>query len=289
MNFLNNLKTRAKLIGSFLIIAVITAVVGVLGIYYIQQIEAADTRLYKNQTVPLGQIADAGVAFQRVRVNLRDMILATDTAEVQKYADIILQLETEMATLTAEYEKTILSQEMQDLFDAFTTSYEEFEPFQEKIMSLALEGRKDEALTHMRGDAFASAKAVEAGLEAMQKMKTEQAGALSVENTDMANKATTTMIIIVVAAALLGIGFGVIITNSIANPLGFLTKLAKALSVGDMVRDVSEAEKDKVRNRKDEIGDISNAFDALINYMQAMGVSATAIADNDLTKFKYCR
>lgn len=50
-----------------------------------------------------------------------------------------------------------------------------------------------------------------------------------------------------------------------------------------MVRDVSEAEKDTVRKRKDEIGDISNAFDGLINYMQGMGLAATAIAENNLT------
>ena len=48
MNFLNNLKTNVKLVGSFLIIAVITAVVGILGIYYIKQIDTADTYLFEN-------------------------------------------------------------------------------------------------------------------------------------------------------------------------------------------------------------------------------------------------
>jgi methyl-accepting chemotaxis protein len=46
---------------------------------------------------------------------------------------------------------------------------------------------------------------------------------------------------------------------------------------------MSDAEKDKVRLRKDEVGDIGKAFDSLINYMQGMGIAATAIADNDLT------
>ncbi|MBK8421943.1 MCP four helix bundle domain-containing protein [Candidatus Villigracilis saccharophilus] len=283
MSFLNNLRTGVKLIGSFLIIAVITAVVGVLGIYYIKQIDAADTRLYQNQTVPLGQIADAAVAFQRTRVNLRDMILAADTAEAQKYADTIKTLDEQIVTLSADYEKLIVAPEMRALFDDYTKDYAEFKGYRDTIMALALAGKQDEALTTLRGDAFASAKAVETALDAMQVMKTEQAKALADENTATANQATTIMIIIVVGAALLGVGFGVIISNSIANPLAFLTKLAKALSVGDMVRDVSEAEKDTVRKRKDEIGDISNAFDALINYMQGMGVSATAISENDLT------
>ncbi len=283
MNFLNNLKTSVKLIGSFLIIAVITAVVGILGIYYINQIDAADTRLYQNQTVPISQIADAGVAFQRTRVNLRDMLLAKDQTEIQKYVDTIKELDTQIATVSAEYEKLIISTEMQALFDTYSNNYLDFEGFRDEIMSLALAGKKEEALVFMRGDALASAKAVEADLDAMKLMKEDQAKAGSAENTVLANKATTTMIVLVVIAVLAAVGFGLIISSSIANPLALVTSMSKALSVGDLVRDTSEADKDKVRLRKDEIGDIGKAFDQLINYMQGMGVAATAIADNDLT------
>ena len=283
MNFLNNLKTSVKLIGSFLILAVITAVVGVLGIYYIKQIDAADTRLYQNQTVPLGQIADAAVAFQRTRVNLRDMLLAKDQAEVQKYVDTIKELDTEIVTVSAEYEKLIVSTEMRGLYDSYLTSYAEFEAHRDMIISLANSGKTEEALTYLRGDAFVSAKDVEADLDAMQVMKVEQAKGVADENTVMANKATTTMIVLVVIAVLAALGFGLVISSSIANPLALVTSMSKALSVGDLVRDTSEADKDKVRLRKDEIGDIGKAFDQLINYMQGMGVAATAIADNDLT------
>ena len=256
MNFLNNLKTSVKLIGSFLIIAVITAVVGILGIYYIKQIDAADTRLYQNQTVPIGQIADAGVAFQRTRVNLRDMLLAKDQVEMQKYADTLKELDTEIMTVSAEYEKLIVSTEMRSLYDGYVNSYAEFETHRDMIVSLASSGKTDEALTYMRGDAFASAKEVEADLDAMKVMKVDQAKAGSAENSVLANKATTTMIILVVIAVLAAMGFGLIISSSIANPLALVTSMAKALSVGDLVRDTSEADKDKVRLRKDEIGDI---------------------------------
>jgi methyl-accepting chemotaxis protein len=283
MSALNNLRTNVKLIGSFLIIAILTGVVGVLGIYYIKQIDTADTHLFENQTVPIGQIAEAGVAFQRTRVNLRDLLLAETPEESQKYVDTIKELDTQIITVSAEYEKLIVSEKMKDLFDTYMMDYETFGSFRDQIISLALAGKTDEALTLMRGDAFASAKNVEKTLDEMRVMKVEQAKATADENTAMANQATTIMIVIIVGAVLLAMGFGFVITNSIANPLSFLTKLAKALSVGDMVRDVSEAEKDKVRLRKDEIGDISKAFDALINYMQGMGVSAVAISQNDLT------
>ncbi len=283
MSVLNNMKTSIKLIGSFLIIALITAVVGGVGIYYLRQIDAADTKLYKNQTVPIGQMADITNAFQRTRVNLRDLLLAKTPEEAQGYVDTISQLSKDVNTYSAEYEKLIISAEMKTLFDEYSTSYVTFADYRDQIVALAQAGKDAEALALMRGDAFASAKAVEANIVAMKTMKEQQAGATSNANTALASQASTIMITIVVIAVLLAVGFGIVISNSIANPLGIATKLALALSVGDLARDMSEAEKDKLRKRKDEIGLIGQAFDGLINYMQGMGDAATTIANNDLT------
>ena len=283
MNVLNNMKTSVKLISSFMIIAVLTAIVGILGIVYINQIDDADTRLYQNQTVPISQLQELSVSFQRVRVNLRDLLLAKTPEETQKYADTIEQLSSDIDKVEAEYEALILTQEMQTLFDEYTNSYEEFLPYVDQIKSLALAGKQEQGLTILRGDAFTVAKEIEADIDAMVAMKVEQASATSASNNAIASQASTIMIIIAIVAVLMAIGFGIIISSSIATPLGLLTKMAKALAVGDMVRETSDSEKDKVRLRKDEIGDIGKAFDNLIDYLQNMGVAAIAIADNDLT------
>jgi methyl-accepting chemotaxis protein len=283
MNFLNNLRTSVKLIGSFLIIALITAVVGGVGIYYIKQIDTADTYLYENYAIPLGQLLRITESFQRTRVNLRDLILAENDAEAQKYVDTIQQLSDELDKDMTEYDKLIQTDAMREMYDAFFKVYQEFLPDRDKIISLALAGQKDEALVLLRGHAFTTAKDVEESINAMATRKIEQAKATADANTILANQATTIMIILMVIAALAATGLGLVISSSIANPLGMVTKMAKALSVGDMVREMSDAEKDKVRLRKDEIGDIGKAFDQLINYMQGMGIAATAIAENDLT------
>ncbi len=75
-----------------------------------------------------------------------------------------------------------------------------------------------------------------------------------------------------------------IINNSISKPLGQVTKMAQTLAVGDLIRESSEIQKDRIHLlRKDEIGTIRQSFEQLINYMQNMGIAASAIADNDLT------
>ena len=283
MNALNNLKTGVKLIGSFLIIALLTVVVGAVGIYYLRQIDAAGTKLYQNQTVPLGQLADIATSFQRIRVNLRDSILATTPEEAQGYVNSIKQLSAEIDKTSVEYEKLIVSTEMRALYDTYQQSYQDFTPFRDQILALAQTDKKDEALAYLRGDALAAAKAVETNIDAMEAMKVEQAGATSASNTALASQATTIMIIVLAAAVLLAVGIGILLSNSISTPLGIVTRMALALSVGDMVREMSEAEKDKVRQRKDEIGMIGQAFDGLIIYMQGMGAAAATIANKDLT------
>ena len=96
------------------------------------------------------------------------------------------------------------------------------------------------------------------------------------------SSAITITLVAVAVAILLGLLLGLFISRSITVPLAVAAKAAKLLSVGDMARDMSDAEKDKARKRKDEIGEIGQALDALINYMQAMGAAAASIANNDL-------
>ena len=283
MNLLNNMKTSVKLISSFMVIAVLTAAVGALGIIYIRQIDAAGTQLYQHQTVPIGQLQDMSVSFQRIRVNMRDLLLVKTPEEMQEHVDTIEQLTKEIDKVEAEYEALIVTQEMQSLFDAYSASYEQFLPYVDQITSLALDGKQEQGLIILRGDAYTAAKEIEADIDAMVAMKVKQAQETADENSATAAQASTVMIIIAIIAALMAMGFGVVISSSIASPLGMLTKMAKALAVGDMLRETSDAEKDKVRLRKDEIGDIGKAFDNLIDYMQNMGFAATAIADNDLT------
>ncbi len=283
MSALNNLRTSVKLIGSFLIIALITAVVGGMGIFYLRQIDAADTELYQIYTKPTGILVNLSTAFQRTRVNTRDLLLAKTPEEAAKYIATINELEGTVETLSTEYGSLIITDAQQKLFDAYEVSYKQYFKDSDEIISLTQDGKNDEALALLRGAAFNSAKGVEDGIDAMAARKVAQGKTTAEANTALANQATTIMIIIVVVAALLAIVFGVIISNSIAIPLAFLTRLARAISVGDLVRDVSEAEKDRVRLRQDEIGAISKAFDALINYMQGMGEAATSISNNDLS------
>ncbi len=283
MNFLNDLRMGRKLISAFVLMAVLSAVVGVIGIVNIRQIDAADTRLYENYTVPITQLEHMGISFQRIRVNLRDAILIKDKVEGQAKYDTVNQLYPEMAEVAAAYEALIETDEMRALFAEYKQGVIEFEPYIEEIIALDKAGKSDEALVILHGDAMTSARAIQDSLDAMMESKKEAAHQIAIDNTAAANRATVIMILVIVGAIGLAVGLGFIISQSITKPLGIVVQAANMLAIGDTQRNLDEKVKDTVRLRKDELGDIGKAFDNLINYMQEMGEVAKGISENDLT------
>jgi len=283
MKWIDNLKTSVKLIGSFVIMGIIAGVVGIFGILYIRVIDKADTRLYENYTVPIMQLNEMGVSFQRIRVNIRDAILTEDAEAQKKNYDTINELSAQMDSTAAEYEALIETEEMRKTFDEYSSAKANFSPYLDQMIALDKAGKSEEAKTILLGNAYLSAKETQDKLTEMMNMKVTLAKEIADENTATANQATTIMLIVIAVGMTLAIGFGIIISRGITSPLSIVVKISKALAVGDLVRDLSETEKDKVRLREDEIGDIGKSFDELINYMQSMGIAATAIAENDLT------
>ncbi|MBK8784886.1 MAG: MCP four helix bundle domain-containing protein [Anaerolineales bacterium] len=153
------------------------------------------------------------------------------------------------------------------------------------VMKNVDSGNIDVAITSITdgGEASNARKAVGTAMEAIVEVNAGLAEELSNENAATFSSSSMTLVLVSIFGVIVAIGFVVVISRSITVPLNIVVNIAKAMSVGDLVRDMKDAEKDKVRLREDEIGDIGKAFDPLINYMQGMGVSATAISQNDLT------
>ena len=70
MRWLNNVKISTKLIVGFIFIALISGIVGGVGITKIKKIDNNYGDLYVNFGVSIGDIAEVSISYQRVRVNL---------------------------------------------------------------------------------------------------------------------------------------------------------------------------------------------------------------------------
>lgn len=103
---LKNIQLGTKLIGGFFAVALLALILGIFGYYQIQKLAKADSMLYQQIAVPLGQLTAISTDFQRIRVSSRD-ILRVEKEDQEEFSERIDELFASMDKEAAAYEKTI--------------------------------------------------------------------------------------------------------------------------------------------------------------------------------------
>ncbi len=273
---MNNLKISWKLIGSFFIVAIIMAIVGVIGITNMRAIDNADTILYEDVTVPISILGQISEDFQLVRVNVRDMILADKEDDVIKFAAGIDDSVKRIDQGSELFKARPMSTDISRAFDDFVKTRKDFRVELDKMIALAKSGKDDEVMVVLRGDAM---KAVGAEMEAIQKLvalKIAEAKQTSDGNTVLASNATFQMISAIVGGVLLAMGLGIVISRNITLPLGQGVEMMQEMSKGHLSQRLH-------MHRRDEIGMLAQAMDKFANDLQNEVIGAMKkIADGDL-------
>ena len=242
---LNNMSLKKKLMSGFVLVALVAAVIGVIGIYELRQIEKADTMLYEKVSVPLGEASEIAVAFQRIRVNARDLVAATGEEDIKKFTGRIKELKASIDENAALFEKTILTDEGRKLFQEFKKTREAYAPLLDRMVELGLQNKKTEAQALMQGAAGKASRDEQNAIEALVAAKLKQGKLTSDGNTALAKRATTIMMVLIAVGALLAGGLGIFISRVVLRQLGADPKevgeVANLVAVGDLSREVALA------------------------------------------------
>ncbi len=254
MEWFDNLKIRTKLLAGFMIIALISGVVGYIGIMNMKTIKNSDTVLYENITLPISQLGEISTSFQKMRVSLRGLVLASAPEEIENQINSIKESVAQTDKVIQIYEENTISLEDKIVFEKLKKAIEVCDPYIQEILRLAKENRLNEAALVLKNPE--AAKAVKEQGEAIDKlvqMKMEEATKQSRSNTDLANKTVRNMMIFIMTAIGFAITIGIFIAARISKPINVLTKAAGKLALGDMNVTLEI-------NSKDEIGKLSKSF-----------------------------
>jgi len=273
MGWYYNLKISVKLLSAFIVVALIAGAIGAIGVIELRKIEAADEMLYEKATVPISQLADFSISFQRIRVNYRDIIAATNMEEKQKYAGRITDLRKQLDAAASAYEKTIMSDAMKKMFEDFVKTRVVFGPMLDKMVSLALENKTAEAYALMKGDAAKASRDEQTAIEKLMDAKLADAKKISEDNTVVANTASRLMIGMAVFGVIIAILFGFIISRIISNPLRQGVIFAQAVASGDLTQTIK-------LDQKDEIGQLAQALNEMVAKLGSIVGEVVAAADN---------
>jgi methyl-accepting chemotaxis protein len=238
MNWFNGLRFRSKLSAGFLLVAMIAGVVGGIGILFIKKIDAQDDKLYEKITVPLGDLANMAVAYQRVRINLRDAVESKDATELRQYRENIKNLRQTIAERADKFEKTILTEEGRKIFKEFRDARNVYGDYINKVLELEEAKKGAEALALLHGDAQKAALREQDLLDKLLESKEAQAKLVSEDNKLIAGHATYYMIAFAMFGVFMAIALGQLVAKVIQGQLGGdptdVAEIAQEVAAGNL-------------------------------------------------------
>lgn len=277
MQWFLNRSISAKLLIAFAIVAACAAIAGVESIRTMRAMARADEVLYRQITVPLGDIADAAKSFQRTRVNLRDAIFNSPTPErLQQRITTLEGLNKDIDSILLGFEPAVIDAQIRAEFDSLKKNRADFIPYQDSILRFARAGNTAAAVAVLNGQAFEAAKRVEASFEDVMNAKVQDGDTVATRNAAAASRSTWVVSGWVVFSILMAIGAGWSLARMIGRPLQEMATSARRLAIGDitMITPI---------NRADETGVLSQAFVEMITAQQGLATAAARIAEGDLS------
>jgi len=275
MKIFNNLKLKVKILSGFLIMAIIVSVIGVIGMINLNTVDKNDTKLYENMTVPMDNLYNMVEAYQRIRGNLRDMILSSTPAQFTDYESRINARKDIYDKNFAEFKKTLLTDSGKTASANLDTSMTNYQVLVNQIIALAKENKDEQALTLLWGDAEKAKVTVEDNMAKLTTMKVELGKTTSDDNTTTATNARNLMIGLIIGGVILAVAIGVVIAKSITKPVNQLVDYAGRIAIGDVDIEIAN-------ETTDEIGILMTAFKKMIGNIKEQVNAVEKIAHGDL-------
>lgn len=275
MKWYRNMKIGAKLIIAFICMAVISGVVGFIGVYNINNSTHKYSGLYKNFGLALGDIADVSISFQMIRVNTRDLIIDTDDASRNQHIESINTNLNKMQTSLDAFEASLTTQAGKDTFAQLNTSLNDYKNFKDDFVKLVLADKTADALTLMKGDGKVILDRVEKNIDSLFDLKNETGKTLSEQYQAQSNTTILIMIVIVIISVIIALILGIAISQMISKPIVKLVDIANKVADGQLDVDINF-------DTHDEIGTLGSAFnrmtDNLNDVMTNINIAAEQVA-----------
>ena len=276
MNWFYNLKISIKLLSGFMVVALVAAVIGLIGISKINIVSDNDVFMYEKMTVAIEKIGELSTVIQRLRIANRDIIIHNDQEKIKKQYDLVVKYKETINTTTEELRKLLTTDKQRELFEKFVNAKGGYTPYLDQMVQFALQNKDADAWVIMyEGTGLRFVQEEVQAITDLSAMLSENAKTLAAHNSDITSSADDTMKILIVVGIIIAIGLGLIITRAISRPVTKLSEVADKLAVGD-VDVVIEAK------TTDEIGNLERSFAAMINNIKEQAKAAEKISDGDL-------
>lgn len=292
---LNKIKIGPKLIGGFLVVALIAGIIGFVGILDLNTVNTKDTFLYEKCTVPIADLNNVATPFQRMRVTNEEALRSKDMKYVAEKKAHQQECKAQIDAGVKHYETTLIDEHDKEQYEKLKDLVANWYIANDKIWQMIESKKSSEAYAYADGEAYKIVSNLRQLVDTMINDNVKAAQETSDNNTKTAKSATIVMSSVLIAGILIAIIIGLFLTFSITRPINEVVKTAKKLAEedlagltevlsasanGDLSKSVDIKTQELKVKSKDEIGILGKTFNQMIVKFQQSGKAVAQLKIN---------
>jgi len=263
---MKNMKVRAKLIFSFMIVALLAMAVGTIGIIGMQRIDDSGTYMYESIVLTMPEMAKVEEYLLTARIHVREMIIASlsgNLTKVESEFQYIVGLLTIMETHMDSYLTLITDDEARQLFQEARLIYENnLTPVVLSIYAASQTADIPTIVINLERCIIYSDQILEKFTRCFN-ILVGNAELLSFSAGELSRTLLTLIIIALAIAFGATIFLAIYISSMISGPIGLLNNAFEKVSTGDLTPRLFD-------KGKDEIASVSRSFNITMEKIMSM-------------------
>ncbi len=265
--FLENVRIAPKLLGAFLVIALISTAVGLYAAFSLRNSSVVFKDLYAHVLLPTKNLSTVLGSIDNEQITIRQAVInSTDGGNYipvykSSISNIRSGLESQLRTM-----ESLLPEDSLETYAQFKEANDTYQQLLDETLEKLITGDNAYATKQIStgGDLYEAEKEVKSLLDDLIYAVTANSASTTTANSKTADSVFMITIITVSAVLLFSVTIGILISIGISKPVKKLTENAKLLAAGDINIDISETV------GKDEIGQIREAFRKILKVVQEM-------------------
>lgn len=269
MKWINNMTIGTKILGGFIFVALLTLLVGVIGIRSLDEnIDNLET-LYKDKLIGniyltkiQENILESKTEVQRV---LYKYAATKDIQVIKDVEESFVSLDESSTLYVENYSQLKISKEEEIMLENIANYLKTYIPLRTKVVSLSKANKLEEAIAANEA-AKEYREKVETTIRELISSNANQSESIYQQSMKEMQKVDRTIVGLTIFVFFESLGLGIFISWGIIKGMKASVKQADYLAEGDFTHTLEP----KYVNRKDEIGKLSQAFEVMTNRLKEL-------------------
>lgn len=257
MKWFSNFKIKSKLVSCFIIVAIFTGIVGVIGITNMNTQNAGAVDIFKENFLPSQELAKVDKNLMMIRTNYVLMLYEKSENKVEQRINEIDQQTLDIDKALNNYETSISIKEDRDLFNTLKEDLKVYVNARTEGVNQIKAGKLNEAIIGLPA-ASKTREKVEQGVKELSALNVKMAEDTNKINSKSFATQSTIMIVLIIAGVSLAIALGFILASIIGKPLNKLVIVANKIAEGDLDVTIDI-------DTSDEVGVLASSFRKMSN------------------------